>query len=152
MISSLDNFITSVTTSLPIEFAVKDLGHFLRIHCHNDGSLFLTQHHYARNLLERVNLANVKPINTLMDPNLDLYINEQPYEDPTQFWQVVGVLQYLTTTRLDLMFMINKLSQFMQSPMMVHWQALIQILHFVSSTIFGESKLKSASIFTRSIL
>jgi hypothetical protein len=36
--------------------------------------------------------------------------------DPTEYWQVVGALQYCTLTRLDISYAVNQLCQFMHAP------------------------------------
>lgn len=44
-------------------------------------------------------------------------------------------LQYLTITRLDSCFVVNKLSQFMHKPSQLHFQALKKVLHYLKGTI-----------------
>jgi hypothetical protein len=40
--------------------------------------------------------------------------------DITMYWSIVGTLQYLTLTRPDLSFSVNKVCQFLHAPTMVH--------------------------------
>ena len=42
-------------------------------------------------------------------------------EDPFGYRSVVGALQYLTNTRPDIAFVVNKACQFMQHPTSAHW-------------------------------
>ena len=42
----------------------------------------------------------------------------------TEFRSVIGALQYLSLTRPDISFSVNKLSQFMHKPTVTHWTAL----------------------------
>lgn len=44
--------------------------------------------------------------------------------DPTLYRITVGSLQYLSFTRLDLSFVVNKVCQFMHTPKDIHWQAV----------------------------
>lgn len=41
----------------------------------------------------------------------------KPLSNPTTYRTIVGALQYLCLTRLDVSFTVNKLSQFMHHPM-----------------------------------
>jgi histone deacetylase 1/2 len=55
--------------------------------------------------------------------------------DPTVFRQAISVLQYLTHTRPDLAFSVNKLSQYMSSPTLEHWKAIKRIFRYLQGTI-----------------
>ncbi|KAL0733864.1 hypothetical protein Bca4012_010074 [Brassica carinata] len=46
----------------------------------------------------------------------------------------MGSLQYLAFTRPDIAFPVNRLSQFMQSPTDLHWQAVNIILRYLAGT------------------
>jgi len=60
-------------------------------------------------------MTSYKPIDTLVFtlkvtiPSNDLFSN------PTWFRQIIGAFQYLTFTRLDICFAINKVCQFMHA-------------------------------------
>jgi hypothetical protein len=59
---------------------------------------------------------------------------------------VVGALQYLSHTRPDLSFAINKVCQFLHCPASVHWTAVKHILRYVKFTLSDGLKIyKSAS-------
>nr|KYP61698.1 hypothetical protein KK1_016206 [Cajanus cajan] len=49
------------------------------------------------------------------------------FDDPTLYRSVVGALQYATITRPEIAFDVNKVSQFMCSPMEEHWKAFKRI-------------------------
>lgn len=58
-----------------------------------------------------------------------LSLSDTPsFSDPTFYRSVVGSLQYLSLTRPDLAFVVNKISQFMHNPKNSHWQAVKRLL------------------------
>ncbi|KAL5550465.1 hypothetical protein UlMin_000641 [Ulmus minor] len=56
-------------------------------------------------------------------------------DEVTQYRSVVGALQYLTITRPDIAFDINKACQFMQQPTLAHWLSVKRILHYLKGTM-----------------
>ena len=68
--------------------------------------------------------------------------DEQPI-DPTQYRQLVGSLQYLTFTRLDIVHVVNKACQHFQAPTEADLRAVKRILRYLSwSTILFGKKLQ----------
>ncbi|XP_030503823.1 uncharacterized mitochondrial protein AtMg00810-like [Cannabis sativa] len=55
-----------------------------------------------------------------------------PMQNPTQYRSIIGALQYLTMTRPDISFAVNRLSQYMQQPSSEHWAACKRILRYLS--------------------
>lgn len=51
------------------------------------------------------------------------------------FKSIIESLQYLLMTKLDLSFIVNKLSEFVKSPTRVQWQACKRILSYVKGTL-----------------
>ena len=69
-----------------------------------------------------------------MKANLRLSKDEgEPLSDPTIYRRMIGKLFYLTITRPDLCFVVNRLIQFMQSPREPHLKAAYRVLHYVKS-------------------
>ena len=56
-------------------------------------------------------------------------------EDSTRYRSIVGGLQYLTLTRSDISFLVNKVCQFLHAPTTIHWTAVKRILRYVKDTI-----------------
>jgi hypothetical protein len=54
--------------------------------------------------------------------------------NPTLYKRLVGSLMYLTTTILDIMYSLNLISMFMESPKDSHWKVGKIILRYVSGT------------------
>lgn len=135
--------ISHLITALCREFAVKDLGglnYFLGHAAHpvKDG-LFLSQSQYIYNLIRRTNMLEAKPRSSPMASSQSLSLfSGAPLPDPFHYRSVVGALQYLTLTRPDISFMVNKVCQFMHKPTEVHWSAVKRILRYLKFTIsFG---------------
>lgn len=100
--------ITALVTQLSSVFALKDLGdlnYFLGIEVQKllDGSLHLNQTKYACELLERFNMSNCKASPTPMATRTKVHsVNSSSFHDSSLYCSVVGALQYLTVTRLEL--------------------------------------------------
>ncbi|KAH0664061.1 hypothetical protein KY284_028992 [Solanum tuberosum] len=55
------------------------------------------------------------------------------FNDPSLYCSTVGALQYLTFTRPDVAYVVNKVSQFMNCPLDVHWIVVKCILCYVKA-------------------
>jgi hypothetical protein len=56
-------------------------------------------------------------------------------EDVKNYRSIVGALQYLSHTRPDLAFAINKACQYLSAPTSVHWTVVKHILRYVKGTL-----------------
>uniref|UniRef100_A0A803PAZ4 Reverse transcriptase Ty1/copia-type domain-containing protein n=1 Tax=Cannabis sativa TaxID=3483 RepID=A0A803PAZ4_CANSA len=95
-------------------FSLKDLGqlhYFLGIEVfRNETGLYLSQRKYIAELLQKHNMANIKPSPTPMTAGSPLSIKDgEPLEKPSEYKSVIGALQYLSHTRPDISFVVNKL-------------------------------------------
>ncbi|KAL9414481.1 hypothetical protein AB3S75_042868 [Citrus x aurantiifolia] len=94
-------------------------------------------------------MTDAKPIATLLSATVGLQQTDGSVSaDGTSYRQLLGSLQYLTLTRPDICFAVNKLSQFMQCPSQLHWQTAKRILHYVKATIFHGLFLRQSSSST----
>lgn len=57
-----------------------------------------------------------------------------PQADSSQFWSLIGILIYLTSIRLDIMYTINLLPRFLQSPTQVHYKVAKRKLKYLEGT------------------
>jgi hypothetical protein len=58
---------------------------------------------------------------------------------------MVGSLNYLTTTRLDISYYVSALSQFMEKPHESHWNAPKVVLRYLKGTLDYGIKYNDAS-------
>jgi histone deacetylase 1/2 len=152
--SSTPQATTALLSDLREEFALKDLGdlhYFLGIEVNKvHGGIILSQDKYASGLLKRVGMSCCKPVSTPLSTSEKLSLHEgQPLgsDDATQCGSIVGALQYLTLTRPDITFSVNKVCQFLHAPTTVHWAAVKRILRYIKQcTKLGLRICKSGSI------
>nr|AOG75317.1 RNaseH [Mirabilis jalapa]AOW44034.1 RNaseH [Mirabilis jalapa]AOW44038.1 RNaseH [Mirabilis jalapa] len=98
--------------------------------------LFLSQHQYALDILDRAQMLNCKPISTPVDTLGKLAADASPpVDDPTQYRALAGALQYLTFTRPDIAYAVNQICLFMHDPRQAHFTALKRILRYVRGTL-----------------
>ena len=69
-----------------------------------------------------------------MDPNLKLSLSDgEPLEDITKYRRLIGRLSYLTLSRPDIAFTVNKLSQFVSKPHTSHLNAVHHLLKYLKT-------------------
>lgn len=125
---------------LRADFAVKDLGdlhYFLGVEVIKlNFGLLLPQHRYIMDLLKKTNMHEAKPITSLMASSSALSaFTGDPMEDPSLYRSTVGSLQYLSLTRPNLSYAVNRVCQFMHRPLKPHWQAVKRILRYLKHTV-----------------
>lgn len=151
--SSTEKATTALLADLQGEFALKDLGdlhYFLGIEVSKvNNGIVLSQDKYATDLLKRVGMSDCKPVSTPLSTSEKLSLHEGTLlgsNDGTQYRSIVGALQYLTLTRPDIAFPVNKVCQFLHAPTTVHWMAVKRILRYIKHcTRLGLKIYKSSS-------
>ena len=145
--------ISSLIAKLNSVFALRDLGKLsyflgLEVTYHND-SITLSQSKYVADLLHRTAMFDTKPAHTpgAVGKNLSKFDGD-PLTDVTQYRSVVGALQYLTMTRIDIAFVVNKACQFMQQPIFAHWLSVKRILRYLKGTLHDGLLLNPSSHLT----
>jgi histone deacetylase 1/2 len=138
-------------SDLQAEFALKDLGDlhfFLGIEVKKvQNGLLLSQQWYAADILSRSGMNKCKEIDTpmLSTEKLSATVGTPlGPDDVTKYRSLVGALQYLTLTRPDICFAVNKVCQFLHSPTTVHWTAIKRILRYVQGTLTLGLTIKSS--------
>jgi histone deacetylase 1/2 len=98
----------------------------------------MSQEQYAKDVVYRAGMANCKTVATPLASSDKLSITDGSKlnsDDATRYRSVVGALQYLTLTRPDISFSVNKVCQFLHAPTTVHWSAVKWILRYVQGTL-----------------
>jgi histone deacetylase 1/2 len=124
-------------------FALKDLvplHYFLGVEVHtpSHGGLLLSQRKYASKLLLKAGLQKCALVTTPMVASETLSANDGTplsTEESTRYRIIIGGLQYLTMTRPDLSFDVNKVCQYLHAPRCAHWSAVKRILRYVKGTL-----------------
>ena len=136
---ALEDFISHFSSV----FTLKDLGifsYFLRIEVsYYNGSIFLSQRKYIRDLLAKAELLNYKGCDTPMTTGTKLQKQAdgslgQFIEDPTTYRNLVGGLQYVILTRPEIAFAVHKLSQYVVMPTLQHLMVCKRVLRYLEET------------------
>lgn len=59
----------------------------------------------------------------------------QPVDDAHLYKSIVGALQYVVITRPDIAFAVNKVCQFMQNPLDIHFKAVKRVPRYLHGTL-----------------
>ncbi|KAK4372477.1 hypothetical protein RND71_007861 [Anisodus tanguticus] len=94
-------------------------------------------------------MSSCKYTSTLVDtkPKLSAATGV-PYEDPTHYRCLVGVLQYLTFTRPDITYVFQQVCLFMHAPRIEHINALKRIIWYIQGTLDYDLHLYPSSMST----
>ena len=143
VVSSSDQAMDKLLSQLRDDFALKDLGqlhYFLGMEVLScpSGGLVLHQRKYATELIHKAGLKDCKPAPTPMVTSEKLTRQDgDPLDSATatRYRSIVGGLQYLTLTRPDIAFAVNKVCQYLHCPTTAHYTAVKRILRYVHGTI-----------------
>jgi len=99
---------------LNTHFALKTLGsvsYFLGFEAHhNTNVLYLTQTKYTIDLLKKTAMLDCKPCENPINTTDSLTDEGDSFSNPSLYHIVIGSLQYLTYTRPDIAFIVNRLN------------------------------------------
>jgi len=134
------------------KFKVKDLGEAsfllgMKIEKLSD-STNISQSHYIDNLLSRFNFENLAPSKTPLNPKGHLVKASKSEIEEFQklninFRQLVGALNFLSTTsRPDITYAVNSLSQFLINPGIKHYEAIKQVFCYLKYSKHQSLKIK----------
>ncbi|XP_014660545.1 uncharacterized protein LOC106804288 [Setaria italica] len=147
--ASTSTLLQHIVGQLKTAFAIKDMGpvhYFLGINVHRDSSgFFLSQRHYAIELLERAGMCNCKPVATPADTKPKISSTDgKPLHDASFYRSMAGALQYLTITRPDIAYAVQQLCLHMHAPRDCH-SAMLKRVRYVKGTTTLGLKLRASS-------
>ena len=77
-------------------------------------------------------MDQAKPLSTPMISSLKLIVTDGDHiPNVTEYMSIVGVIQYITITRREITFIVNRVCQFMQSHLDHRWKAVKRILRYL---------------------
>lgn len=144
------SLISRLIKAVANRFSIKDFGasnSFLGVEAiSTPHGLFLTQHKYIRDLLERTHMEGAKEVQTPLETTGALRLFDGfPPANATAYRQMIGALQYLSITRPDIAFAVNKLAQFMHRPTQTHLAAAKRLLRYLKGTLYHGWSLSHSS-------
>lgn len=146
----LDQFVETLSA----QFSLKDLRslhHFLGVEVVSSASgIFLSQSQYVIHILTQFKMDGAKEVCTPLAALEKLLPTSSGGDalDVTHYHRLLGLLQYLVLTRLDISFAMNRLSQFMHSPAVSHWQAAKRLLRYLKGTVCHGLFLRAGQPFS----
>ncbi|XP_058010210.1 uncharacterized mitochondrial protein AtMg00810-like [Hevea brasiliensis] len=116
-------------------FTIKDLGHakfFLGLEIARSPSrMYINQKKYILDILSNHGLQNGK-----IAQAMKLSSDTSPLlTEPKKYRRLVGKLLYLNLTRPNISFSMQQLSQHMQNPHQLHWDAATHVLKYLKSCL-----------------
>ncbi|KAL5557871.1 hypothetical protein UlMin_034082 [Ulmus minor] len=134
--SSDSTAIIHLKADLNTLFKLKDLGdlkYFLGLEiARSAAGICLSQRKYVLDLLSDFGYLGCKPASTPMKPNLQLSLEDgENVSDVSMYRRLIGRLLYLTLTRPDISYAVNRLSQFLSKPKVPHLLAAQRVLRYL---------------------
>ncbi|XP_016730543.1 uncharacterized mitochondrial protein AtMg00810-like [Gossypium hirsutum] len=134
--------IERVKAFLDSTFSIKylgDLKYFLGLEvARSSAGIHLCQRKYALDLLSDFGFSDCKPVKTPMATKIPRDASADLLPNNTIFRKLIGRLLYLVSTRPDLAFAIQQLSQFLDRPTVTHLQVAHLVLRYLKGCLdFG---------------
>lgn len=128
--------ITELKVFLHNKFRIKDLGklhYFLGLEMlYKDDGVIICQRKFTMDLIREFDCLTYSPVGSPLDPTVKLSKDEGTLlPDPGYYRKLVGKLNFLTNTRLDIAYTVKHLSQFMQTPREPHLKAFVHVLRYL---------------------
>lgn len=132
---------TEIKDKLKQEFSMKDLGKVkqcIGINVCRDremGVVMIDQEKYINQVLDRFGMSQCKPVGTPIEVNAKFDKNPEGESNNYPYREAIGCLIYLAqVTRPDIVFAVNKLSQYSNNPGSEHWLGVKRIMRYLQGT------------------
>lgn len=139
-----ENWRKEIKQSLAKSFEMKDLGKVKKIlgieffQSIENNFIFLSQKSYTESILVRFKMENSKAVKTPLDQNCKLDKPSKPDYNLMKkypYQSLIGAMMYLAvSTRPDVAYAVNFLSQFNSNYGTKHWQAAKRVLRYLNGT------------------
>src|SRR4051812_908039 len=133
-------FLQRLLDRLHSEFAMTDLrDHHLFLGIASSRSsdgLFLSQHQYAADLIQRVEMSDCHSASIPVDTQSKLSAMEgELLSYATEYMSLDGALHYLTLTRPNISYAVQQIYLHMHAPWMPHLSLVKRVLQYICGTI-----------------
>lgn len=145
-----------IKVELSKSFEMKDFGPArcclgIEFQQEKDFRVIITQANYVMSILERFNMKDCKPAKTPIDTNVRLCKPIEPDESVMKLYpyqSLIGALMFLAvSTRPDIAYSVNFLSQFNVNYASEHWTVAKRILRYLKGTVnYGLMYQKSGEL------
>ncbi|GKD51645.1 retrotransposon protein, putative, ty1-copia subclass [Tanacetum coccineum] len=99
-------------------------------------AILLSQKKFILELLQSVGISNCNSVSSPMVTSSSLSLDgNTSFSNLVKYQQVVGSLQYVTLSRPDIAFAVNKVCQYMHALTENHWSVVKRILRYLHGTV-----------------
>ena len=123
----------------PFEIRSSEAKHFVGLSISRNRKeklLYVSQPDYTEKILQRFQMSRCNPVSLPATP--EAFLNKEENSEKTvkvPFKEVTGSLMYLMlSTRPDIAFAVNQISQFCENPQPDHWAAVKRIFSYLQGT------------------
>ncbi|GKD56773.1 putative RNA-directed DNA polymerase, partial [Tanacetum coccineum] len=121
---------------------------YIARHVQHVSGILLSQKKYILELLQSAGLSTCNPMSSPMVTSSSLSLDDSTaFSNPVKYRQVVSSLQYVTLSRPDIAFAVNKVCQYMHAPTENHWSAVKRILRYLHGTVKHGMLIRRSSGF-----
>lgn len=150
LFSKSQNELIYIKMELAKNFKIKEFKNdkltFLGLEIEHFGNeLHISQTELISKVLDKFNMADIKPCSIPMQPKLQLDVNRDEIDKNLPYRELIGCLMYIMLgSRPDLSFCITYFSQFQNNYSQTHWKYLKNVLRYLQETkTFGLKYTKS---------
>ena len=92
--------------------------------------------HYNEKMLKIFDYFDVVLLRTPCHPSIHLKKNKESSVSQTKYAKIIGSVMFLMNyTRLDIAYVVSRLSRYTHNPSSEHWNALHRLLRYLGSTM-----------------